>query len=141
MTFRGNRKAAETRLNELLTAMQGGTFAEPSKLTLGEWLTAWLDSSVKPRCRRSTYVRYKGIIDNDLLAAPVAKLLLQKLRPSHLEQYYASASVSASTLTLHHAILHRALRKAVKDRLLPMNPAVDLDGRPRRTRDKSGDAQ
>jgi integrase len=69
-------------------------------------------------------------------------MLLQKIRPSHIEQYYAEAKVSASTLTLHHAILHRALRKAVKDHLLPLNPAVDLDGKPRRSKDKpSKDAQ
>ena len=34
----------------------------------------------------------------------------------------------------HHAILHRALRKAVKDRLIPINVAADLDGKPRRER-------
>jgi hypothetical protein len=135
VTFRGNLKAAEKRLRELLTAVDGGMFVEPSKVTLGEWLKEWLAASVKPRCRPSTYVRYKGIIEHDLLEAAIAKVLLQKLRPSHLEQYYAAA-VSPSTLTLHHAILHRALRKAVKDRLLPMNPAVDLDGKLRRRRDR-----
>jgi hypothetical protein len=40
--------------------------------------------------------------------------------------------VSASTLTLHHAILHRALREAVKDRLVVVNIASELDGKPRR---------
>src|SRR4030095_13562298 len=72
----------------------------------------------------------------------MAKVRLQKLRPTHLEQYYAAATVSASTLMLHHAILHQALRKATKDRLIPMNPAADLDHRPRRPREKvSEDAQ
>jgi len=37
-------------------------------------------------------------------------------------------------LTLHHAILHRALRKAVKDQLVATNAAPDLDGKPRRER-------
>src|SRR4030095_10921229 len=63
----------------------------------------------------------------------MAKVRLQKLRPTHIEQYYASATVSASTLMLHHAILHQALRKAMKDRLIPMHPAADLDDRPRRS--------
>jgi hypothetical protein len=96
----------------------------------------------KPRFRRATYTRYKGIIENDLLKASIASLPVQKLRPSLIEQYYVEAKVSASTLTLHHAILHRALRKAAKDGLLPTNPANDLDGKPRRSRDKlSEDAQ
>jgi integrase len=37
-------------------------------------------------------------------------------------------------LAVVEAILHRALRKAVKDRLIPPNVAADLDGKPRRER-------
>lgn len=35
---------------------------------------------------------------------------------------------------MHHAILHRALKKAVKDRLISINPAVDID-RPKTVQD------
>ena len=77
-------------------------------------------------------MRYKGIIERNILKAAIATVPLQRLRPTHLEAYYASARVSASTLTLHHAILHRALRKAVKDRLVMVNVAGNLDGKPRR---------
>jgi integrase len=136
VTVRGTRRVAEDKLTELLTSLKDGTFVEPSKLTLGAWLSEWLEASVKPRCRRSTYVRYKGIIDNAITSAPIASFPLQKLRPSHLEQYYADANVSSSTLTLHHAILHRALRKAAKDKLISVNPALDLDGKPRRSRSR-----
>ena len=46
------------------------------------------------------------------------------------------------TLLLHHAILHRALKKAAKDRLIPFNLAADLDGKPRKRReDASENAQ
>lgn len=85
---------------------------------------------MKPRCGAATYVRCKGIIERCLLPSPIAVVPFQKLRPSHLEHYYATASVSAATLTLHQAVLHRALRKAVKDRLMQVNVATDLDGNP-----------
>ena len=62
----------------------------------------------------------------------MASMPLQKLRPTHLEPYYAVATVSASNLTLHHTILHQAFRKAAKDRLIVFNPAADLDHKPRR---------
>jgi hypothetical protein len=100
-------------------------YVDASKMTVGQWLKDWLGAS-KPRFRPSTYTRYKVIIDNDLLKSSLANLPVQKLRPSQIEQYYADAKVSASTLTLHHAILHRALRKAVKDRLLAVNPALSI---------------
>ena len=135
ITVRGKKKDAEKKLTELLGTVDKGQFVEPSKMTLGQWLNEWLEANLKPRVRESTYVRYKGIIDNDISKASIAAMPLQRLQPTHLEQYYAHAEVSASTLTLHHAILHRALRKAAKDRLIPMNPASDLDGKPRVARE------
>jgi hypothetical protein len=141
VTFRGTRKDAELKLNALLTASNGGTFIEASKLTLGAWLREWLEASVKPRCRPATYVRYKGIIEHAITKAPIGDLPIQKLRASHLETYYASATVSAATLTLHHAILHRALRKAAKDKLIPFNAAADLDGKPRPERNREAARQ
>jgi integrase len=113
---------------------------EPSKLTLGQWLKEWLEASVKPRCRPSTYIRYHGILEHNILPATIANIPLQKLRAAHLEAYYASmiasdgAALSPSTVVLHHAILHRALRKAKKDNLIPLNVAADLEGRPRVSR-------
>jgi integrase len=143
VTFRGTRKKAEAKLTELLGAVDKGEFVEPSKMTLSKWLAEWLEASVKPRVRPSTYVRYKGIIENDISKAAIASLPLQKIRPTHLEAYYAEArkTLSASTVTLHHAILHRSLRKAVKDRLVTMNVAVDLDGKPRREQTSREDAR
>jgi integrase len=42
---------------------------------------------------------------------------------------------------LHHTVIRRALRTAVRDRLVPVNVAADLDGRPRRARGRSEDAR
>ena len=137
ITFRGTKREAQDKLQDLLSAANRGEYVEPSKLTLGTWLTDWLNVSVKARCRPSTYTRYKGIIEQRLLAADIARIPLQRLRASHLEAYYASATVSRATLTLHHAILHRALRKAVKDRLVVVNVAADVDAKPSRRQDRT----
>jgi integrase len=135
-TFHGTKKKAQDRLNDLISEARRGEYIEPSKLTLGEWLREWLDASLKPGWRPSTYARYKGIIEASILKSTVAAIPLQHLRPTHIEAYYSDATVSASTLTLHHAILHRALRKAVKDRLIQTNVAHDLDRTPRRNHDE-----
>ena len=112
-TFRGTRKQAEDKLTYVLKAAKDGTYVDASKITLGEWLTEWFTAS-KMRFRASTCERFEGIISKSLHVAPIARMPLQKVRPTHLEQYYASSSVSASTLTLHHTILHQALRKAAR---------------------------
>lgn len=141
VTVHGTRKQAETKLTELLGDVDKDRFVEPSKMTLGPWLREWVEAIVKPQARPATYTRYKGIIENHLCEASIASIPLQKLRPSHLEAYYATAGVSANTLPLHHTVLRRALRKALQDRLVTMNVASDLEGTPRRTRGRSEDAQ
>lgn len=55
---------------------------------------------------------------------------LQKLRPSHIEAYYADIPIGSRPV--HHTVLRRALRKAVKEKLMMVNPALDLDHAPRR---------
>lgn len=135
-SFRGTKRQAQDRVNELLVGAGRGEYVDASRLTLGAWLMTWLETILKPRRRPATYIRYKGIIDNYLLKADIAGIPLQQLRPSHIEAYYANLGVSASTVTLHHAILHSALRKALKDRLVTLNVAADLDGKPRRSHDR-----
>jgi hypothetical protein len=120
-TFRGTRKQAQAKLTALLGTVDAGTYVDATKITLGQWLTQWFDAS-KARFRPSTSLRFEGIIANSLLTAPLASIGLQKIRTTHLEAY-ASAKVSASTLTLHHTIQHQALRKAFRDRLISGNPA------------------
>src|SRR5262245_23114242 len=71
ITFRGTKRKAQDKLQDLLSAATHGEFVEPSKLALGEWLTEWLRVSVLPRCRPATYTRYKGIIEQSLLKADI----------------------------------------------------------------------
>ena len=135
-TFYGTKKQAEGKLTDLLGAVRNDAYVDPSKLTLGQWLTRWIEL-VKPTVRPATFVRYSGIVENHLLKAEIAGLALQKVRGSDLEAYYAG--VPAGSGPVHHTVLRRALRKAVKDKLLTVNPAVDLDHAPRRPRSKAAD--
>jgi len=128
-TYRGTRKQAEDKLTELLTAIRTGQYVDPSKITLGQWLQEWI-VNVKSTVRPASFTRYSGIVENHLLKATIAGIPLQKLRSSHVETYYGTIPVGSRPV--HHTVLRRALRKAVKDRLLVSNPAVDLDHAPRR---------
>jgi integrase len=140
ITFHGTKKDAEKKLNDLIGAANGDTFVEPSKLTLIRWLRQWI-AGMKTLCRPTTYSRYHGLIENHIAKATIADLPLQKIRPSHLEAYYQTAAGSASSLMLQHTAIRRALRKAMRDRLVTVNVASDLEGRPRQTRGASEDAR
>ena len=141
ITFRGNKLDAQTKLNEILVSLDKDTYVDTSKMTLGQWLTEWF-AVAKAGLRPATVDRYQSILDLRLTTSPTAKILLQKLRPSHLEAYYAAQTVSGSTLTLDHAILHSALDKAVRDRLVATNVASLLGkGKPRAGGNKSDEAR
>ena len=79
--------------------------------------------------RPETYRIYDSIVRTHIAPSPIAHLPLQRLRGTDLERYYAESKAAPSSLVIHHAILHRALRKAVKDGVLAANPAVDLERR------------
>ena len=55
--------------------------------------------------------------------------------PARLELVEVAWRMTASprTVTVHHAIIHRALKKATKERLLVRNPAADVEHRARPT--------
>lgn len=130
ISFHGTKTKAGERLTELVRAVNHNEFVEPSKMTLIDWLRTWIEKSVKPPMRRpETYRIYKSIIETHIAKSPVALILLQRLRGTDLERYYADLKAAPASISVHHAILHRALRKAVKDRLLTVNPATDLERR------------
>jgi integrase len=141
VTVKGKREAAQTKLTELLRSMDTNAYVDTSKLTVGEWLEEWF-ATAQTTMRPATISRYRSILDSRLLKAPLASLLLQKLRPFDIETYYkGQKAVSNATLALDHAILHRALRKALKNKLVVTNAASELDERPRASGNKSDEAR
>ena len=127
---REQRKEAQRKLTALLGSVDGGTFIEPSKITLLDYLRTWLEKSVKPPMRRpSTYRVYRSIVEQHVAKSPIAFIPLQKVRSSDLERYLADVPGAAGSVQVHHAVLHRALKKAVRDRFLTISPAADLERR------------
>jgi integrase len=127
LTRAKQRKEAEAKLAELVAAQRTGAYVEPSKLTVIAYLRGWLEVSVKPMRRPATYVTYRNAIETHIAKAPIASILLQRLRGSHIEKYYAESTTSASSLSIHHSIFSKSMRKAVKDKLLTVTPVVDLE--------------
>src|ERR1051325_3970021 len=62
-TIRGNKKDANTYLSNTLTAMSTGTFVEPVKLSVSEYLNKWLEMAAKPRLRERTFDDYSEKLD------------------------------------------------------------------------------
>lgn len=140
VTVKGKKQDAEAKLREILSTIDKNSYVDASKVTLADWLPKWLeaaqtDKREKP-LRASTVARYQNILDVRLLKSPLAAMPLQKVMAVDIERYYAAQKVSASTLTVDHAILNSAFRKAKASKLVSANPVADVEHRPRANRDE-----
>ena len=91
-TMHGAKRDAQRELRAILTAIDGGGYVEPSKLTLADWLRQWLDEA-QHAVARKTLERYREIVERHLIPA-VGAIPLAKLQPVHVQSYYAQALAS-----------------------------------------------
>lgn len=139
---RENMTLANAKLAELLHQLDKGTYVDASKVTLIEYLRDWHGKAVQPLKRSETARVYLSMIDRHIAKHTIATLPLQKVRPSHLEQLYAETTMlGPSSLTVLHAVIHKALKTAVRDQLIVANPAAAVEHRPRPSKDHGKDAR
>lgn len=131
------KKEAEAGAVEILGTMQSGAYVSPSAETLGPYLRAWLEAHrINKPLRDSTYHGYRKIIDK-YITPRLGAVALQKLRPEHLDAFYAelqrdgrrlgNAALSARTVRHVHIVLRSALAAAVRKGRLASNPADRAD--------------
>lgn len=135
VTVRGTKKQAQAHLNDLLRSANRGELVEPSKRTLADWLTEWLDKAIKPPAKRpGTYRVYVHVVHNRIVPA-LGAIALQELKAADIKRYYTDSHLSGSTLAQHHAIIHSALKAATLEGLVFRNVAALVIGKPRWKRD------
>ncbi len=123
------KKEAQEFLTDTMSAIRGGVFSEPSKVTLGEFLLErWLPTK-KMAVRVSTYASYRGLVERHIVPA-LGHLQIQQLSADRLDKFYAdfvSRGLATKTIRNIHVLLHRALADAVRKNLVPRNVADAAD--------------
>jgi integrase len=130
--FASSQEAVIDKLHKVMNEITAGTAVNPQKITVGEFLDRWLTGSARMTVKPTTYVNYSGIIKN-YIKPHLGGVPLTKLAVIHVQGLYAAmaqANKSAETIRLAHAVLRRALKQAVRWRLVPYNVCADVD-RPR----------
>jgi hypothetical protein len=130
-SFEGTKREAQTECSRLITAVNGGGYAEPSKLKLGEYLETWL-GNVQTQLAPKTFERYSDIVRKNINPL-LGGVILTSLRPVGISAAYAKAlqsgrcdgsgGLSAATVLYMHRVLRHALRQAVVWDMLTRNPA------------------
>jgi integrase len=133
---KGTKKEADKRLTELLREIDTGTYLDPSRMTVANYLQSWLKDYAEPNVSAKTYSRYEEICNKHLIPA-LGRIELQKLKPFHIQEYYNEAlksgllngkgGLSAQTVKHHHRVLSESMKKAVRWQLINHNPCDAVD--------------
>src|SRR6516165_3022869 len=62
VTFQGTKREAQAELNRLLNRRNEGTYVDPTKMTVGEYLAHWLVVDIERRVAAKTAQRHRGIV-------------------------------------------------------------------------------
>lgn len=131
ITVRGTRRNAERKLAELVHKKDTHSFVEPSKVTVGEWLHAWLEKAIKPPRRTlRAYETYKSAIVRHLIPT-LGAIRLQELRTIDIERFHADLGLAPATGEKFHAIINSALKAAMRAGLVTRNVATLAENKPR----------
>jgi len=124
------QKTAQSELTKLLKSKGDGTYIEPSKQTLSEYLSRWLNT-IEANVAPKTFERYKKLVDLNI-NPKLGTVRMAQLQPVQLAEFYTWAGTEGNRRTksglstrtvLHiHRLLRRALQQAVLWQLRPTNP-------------------
>ena len=123
------QKEVREKLQAAAVSVNEGTYREPSKMTLGEWLDIWRQEylgGVKPltvQCYekniRVHIAPALGAVKLESLNAHGIQVFLNQLGKTRGN----ASGLSPKTIQVIHGVLHKVLRQAVKIGLLRFNPA------------------
>ncbi len=123
------QKEVAQKLRQITNEIDRGTYLEPCKMTLGQWLDIWQKTylgNVKPR----TVEAYRSDIKNHIKPA-LGAVRLEALNTPDIQAFYNGLfkpedetvrPLSPKTIRLIHGILHKSLQQAVAIGYLRFNP-------------------
>ena len=117
------RKEVAAKLVKVLSNREDGLTFDAKNLTLGKYLDLWLKDSVQDTVRLSTYQGYERNARLHIKPA-LGRIKLDRLTPVHVRGLYRErmeAGLSHRMVQLVHTTLHKALKQAVNDGLIPRN--------------------
>ena len=115
------QREVREKMQAAAVAVNDGTYKDPSKLTVGDWLDIWEKEylgDVKP----FTVASYKGQIKNHIKPA-LGAVRLEELAPHAIQSFYNALGkpqgekpgLSPKSIKTIHGILHKALQQAVEN--------------------------
>jgi integrase len=117
------KEEARRNLRRARGDAERGLVFDADNLQVGEYLDRWLSDSVRDTVKATTFERYEQIARLHLKPS-LGRVKLKGLTPAHVRGLYREkleAGSSARTVRYMHTTLHKALKQAVMDGLIPRN--------------------
>jgi integrase len=102
---------------------------DDEKITVGEYVTRWLEDSAKGDLAPRTYHNYRLQVRRHIVPA-LGRTKLKVLSPVSIQSLYAAKlrdGMKPSSVRYIHAVLHRAMEQAVRWNMIARNPARAVD--------------
>lgn len=117
-SFKGTKREAQRKLTELLAAATSGSYIEPSKMTVADFVRARVDQwEAAGNISARTAQRYRQLVENQIVPHLGAKAL-QKVTRLDVEGWHTTlrnGGLAARTIGHAHRVLGGALRDAERD--------------------------
>ena len=129
----------KAKLAAAMEASKGVDVSRADEYTVATWLRSWYDIYAKPNVRVATADRYRLMIEQYAIPR-IGSIKLTKLTAHDLQKLYkelmesgrtrgksghGNPGLSSTTVRSLHLMLHNALNRAAKERLILRNPTED----------------
>ena len=132
--IRGTKTEAAKYATRIQAGVDAGTFAAPAAQTVAAFLDYWLDHTATRRVRAYTLADYRSMVKRYLVPS-LGAVKLGTLRAAHVQRLVTeleARGLAPRTIRYAQGVLRNALAKAVREGLIPSNPAAaDLVDLPR----------
>lgn len=121
------REDVRDELAKALSDRLGGLIFDAGAMTVGEYLDRWM-KDVEGTVRESTHQRYGYAVEPHIKPA-LGNIKLKDLNPAQVRWFYRDrldSGLAPATVHKLHVVLHKALKAAVADGLIPRNVAAGL---------------
>ena len=127
-----SEKSAKLARDKARVSLSSSTYVSPSKATVGEYLSTWINEVHASQLKATTLERYQQVINKHLIPE-LGAIKLQDLRASHVQALYTNLltrptatgePLSPRTVELIGTVLKIAIKYAVNvDEVMAVNPA------------------
>jgi len=132
-SFRGTKREAQVRLATLIAAVSAGSYIEPSKASVADFVRARVEQwEAAGAISARTAQRYRQLLENQIVPHLGAKTL-QKLTRLDLEAWHTTlrtGGLAPRTIGHAHRVLGKALRDAERDGIATKN-VCKIQGAPK----------